>query len=417
MFEVNLVPELKNDAIKALKTRNLILFVCIVASILSVAVVLLLLAIKGGQDIAMASQDSKTETLSAKLNEFSDLSELLTIQDQLANLSAINDNKMAVSRIFGLLVIMQDSGQDEITFSSIDFTAETLTVSIEGQANALTTPYIDYRVLEEFRKNASLITYDYGDYVDSTGTTIPSYCLEDTDSNGDQYHSDYYNADYALWNFEEEGCNPSNLERDVILSYNVNPDTGTNPNESTTSESSDTTTDGTTSTSDATTDATTDTSTSTTEIVDDGTSQIAIFRTPLFNEWWSDGYLSLDGSISGVPHFESSCTTYSGTESNGSVSWTQNNDCLAVPTGITITESSNGTDESDGLVLRFAGEFVIDSEMFNYNNHFMTWSGPSGANVTDSFVQIADMFAKRAADCAADDETCNSATNAGGSEE
>ena len=59
MFEVNLVPELKHDAIRALRTRNIILFVCIAASLVSLGIVLILLSIKGGQDITMASQDGR----------------------------------------------------------------------------------------------------------------------------------------------------------------------------------------------------------------------------------------------------------------------------------------------------------------------------------------------------------------------
>ena len=76
MFEVNLVPELKHDAIRALRTRNIILFVCIAASAISVLIVLILLSIKGGQDITMSNQDNRIETLSSKLNAFSDLNEI-----------------------------------------------------------------------------------------------------------------------------------------------------------------------------------------------------------------------------------------------------------------------------------------------------------------------------------------------------
>ena len=158
MFEVNLVPELKHDAIRALRTRNIILFVCIAASLVSLGIVLILLSIKGGQDITMASQDGRIDLLSSKLNAFSDLNEILTIQDQASNLSTISAEKNAISRIFGLLVVMQDRGQDSVTFSAIDLTTDTFTMSLEGQVDARTEPYIDYRVLEEFKKNTEKIT-------------------------------------------------------------------------------------------------------------------------------------------------------------------------------------------------------------------------------------------------------------------
>ena len=394
MFEVNLVPELKHDAIRALRTRNIILFVCIAASAISVLIVLILLSIKGGQDITMSNQDNRIETLSSKLNAFSDLNELLTIQDQVENLSSISGNKTALSRIFGLLVVMQDRGQDSVTFSAIDFDATNNQLDLEGQVNAQTEPYIDYRVLEEFKKNTEMITYDYGNYVDSTGATIPAYCISDTNAAGDHYYSDYYKAYYALWNFTEEGCNPSGLERSEILSYNINPDTGASSNQ--------------------TQDGETEANNNVVQ-VDENITQIAIYRTPLFAEWVEAGYMSEDGTIANVPHFESACITYTSTaNADGELTWSDSNECLAAPDGMEITDSSNGTNDADELVLRFNARIIVDAEMFLYNNQFMMWFSPTGANVTDSFVQIADMFAKRAADCAEGDTTCNNITNSTG---
>ena len=67
MFEVNLVPDVKNEMIKALKIRNLILFICIVVSAAAIGVVLVLFSIKGGQDFAMSQQDNKLKSLSSLL--------------------------------------------------------------------------------------------------------------------------------------------------------------------------------------------------------------------------------------------------------------------------------------------------------------------------------------------------------------
>lgn len=50
-YEVNLVPDVKIQMIKALKMRNLVLFICIVVAVASVGVVLVLLGIKSGQTL------------------------------------------------------------------------------------------------------------------------------------------------------------------------------------------------------------------------------------------------------------------------------------------------------------------------------------------------------------------------------
>ena len=129
--------------------------------------------------------------------------------------------------------------------------------------------------------------------------------------------------------------------------------------------------------------------------------------------------MNLDGEIRGVAHFNSTCITYSGTEKdNGDIAWTSINDsCKLVPgsednssNGISIEQSSNGRNSSHELVLRFSAIIYIAPEVFNFNNHHMLALSPSGRrNVTDSYSQIQNMFAEKAADCARDDADCNSA--------
>ena len=58
MFEINLVPDIKAEMIRAQKMRNLIYFICFVVAAGSIGAVLFLMAIKTGQDIRMSGQDS-----------------------------------------------------------------------------------------------------------------------------------------------------------------------------------------------------------------------------------------------------------------------------------------------------------------------------------------------------------------------
>ena len=82
-YEINLVPEVKMQMIKAQKMRNLVLFICIVVSSVAVGAVVILFGIKSGQDIAMHNQDSKLKLMSDKLNGYDEFDDLITIQDQL----------------------------------------------------------------------------------------------------------------------------------------------------------------------------------------------------------------------------------------------------------------------------------------------------------------------------------------------
>ena len=129
--------------------------------------------------------------------------------------------------------------------------------------------------------------------------------------------------------------------------------------------------------------------------------------------------MSLDGTISGIEHFESACITYAGDNSSNATEpkWTSTNDsCLLVPNGtdgISIPESSNGRDSGNELVLRFNATITLDPEVYSFTNTHMLAIPPSGRyNVTDSYVQIQAMFGERAADCAEEDTDCK-ATNGG----
>ena len=157
----------------------------------------------------------------------------------------------------------------------------------------------------------------------------------------------------------------------------------------------------------------------------DGNQVVKIWRTPQYNDWYKkteregQPYMSLNGEISGVAHFESSCTTYSGIESEttNEITWESSNDeCLLVPDGIDgirISDSSNGRGASDELVLRFSASIVLNPEVYEFKNHHLLAVAPSGRyNVTDSYVQIQNMFSERAADCDPNDTACNN-TNGG----
>ena len=150
-YEINLVPEVKMQMIQAQKIRNLVLFICIVVSVASVGAVLVLLGIKSGQDIAMASQDKKLETMSAKLMGYGELGDLVTIQGQLDRLSDIAGNKTVLSRVFGALGAMLPT-TDTVQMSELRVDLETYQIRMEAQADARTAPLIDYRVLESFKK-------------------------------------------------------------------------------------------------------------------------------------------------------------------------------------------------------------------------------------------------------------------------
>lgn len=423
-YEINLVPEVKMQMIQAQKIRNLVLFICIVVSVASVGAVLVLLGIKSGQDIAMASQDKKLETMSAKLMGYGELGDLVTIQGQLDRLSDIAGNKTVLSRVFGALGAMLPT-TDTVQMSELRVDLETYQVRMEAQADARTAPLIDYRVLESFKKGVALTKYDYGNYVDSNNEELPTWCVRETDDQGNALRvGENY---YAWWDIQAEGCAalaegatvPEDSE--VKFFYNkeseVEADEVEIPVEEFEAQGIEV------------------------EYKDDGMMQILtegveertredgskyyvrrtvkrvkIWRTPQFTAWHHGGLMELDGTVSGVQHFESACIKYNGVMQSGSsvARWTSTNDCMLAPDGLVVSSSSNGRDESDNLVLKFSAQAEIAPEFFAFSNKHMMAIGPMGQNVTDSYIQIGNMFTQEARECESGDTECMSTVNSGG---
>ena len=417
--EINLVPDIKGEMIKALKLRNFIFFLCIVVASASVGVILLFAMIAGTQQAAADGKKAMIENLSKKMKSYNDLSDFITIRDQLGNLSDIAKNKTLLSRSFGILAALLPKGNDKITISelSINLSGTAPTISFDAQANAGDEPYIDYRVLDSFKKSMQFMRYDYGNYVDMNGSQIPAYCIIESGKDGATFH-DKDKGYYAYWLITGEGCNPS-YEEPTPENYDENEE-GEEGEETEENDNEDKPL-----TEDEIRLRTRGYETETY----DGETVVKIWRTPQFSEWYKtsqeegEPFMSLYGEISGVAHFESQCISYSGevNENTGAVKWTTTNEsCYLVPDGvdgIRISDSSNGRDSTNELVLRFSATITFSPDVFKFTNNHVLSLGPSGVyNVTDSYMQIQDMFGQKAEDCAPGDTSCNNSKNSGGSE-
>ncbi len=433
IYEINLVPEVKRQMIKAMKFRNIMLFVCIVLVSIAGGSVIISASIWEGQNIAMSTQDAKMKTMSKTLNSFSSLSEFLTIQTQLDDLNTINTNKKVLSRVFPILGVILPAGPDTITLSELSVDLATSTLRFDGQADAKVSPYIDYRVLESFTKGIALMKYDYGRYVTADEEEIPTRCIVETDADGNMLVEDetvngtVNKYIYAYWLKGKKGCDPARDDYGVEDEEVEEEELAT----------------GQTSTSqilqDFSLDATEEELISTEnqeqqirnefdQMINDmndyekslayaqlnsGTKMqdigvVKIYRSPKFSDWYRDGYMTEDGTISGVNHFVSECISYSGLESSGSIKWSSSNDCMLANGDVVIRDSSNGRDSNGNLVLRFNATITLNPEVFKFTNKHILAISPTSQNVTDSYRQIEGMFAERAADCADSDVVCTS---------
>lgn len=414
-YEINLVPAVKAEMIQAQRVRNLVLFICIVVSCVAVGVVVILFGIKSGQDIAIGNQDNRLELMSGKLNEYAELDDIVTIQTQLEGIDAILQEKMVLSRVFGALSVMMPAGDDDVKLSELRVDLQTSLLSMEGQADARKDPLIDYRVLESFKKGVALTKYDYGRYVDATGAEIPTQCISEADAEGNAYKVG--ENFYAWWDITIPGCEAVQLgtleDTGAEFYYSREAETEKGLEEYTGAMETQCDENGENCVEVPAPELICDVSGENCEEVpvelEEVVKRVKIWRTPQFNSWYGSKKMGLDGVITGIEHFNSVCISYRGTDTRGTVRWTSvhSDECMLAPDGLEVTSSANGRNESDNLVLKFSARTTFADEFFSFQNKHMIAIGPLGQNVTDSYVQIGNMFAQEAKDCAADDTECN----------
>ncbi|MCL2869286.1 hypothetical protein FWF48_00535 [Candidatus Saccharibacteria bacterium] len=156
MIEINLIPDVKRELLKAQKIRNLIISISILASLVAAGVVVLLaVTVYVGQVLASQMADNSINDEFNKFKSHQNVSQVLTIQDQLNNLAQLDSQRYTVSRIFGILDVISPSNPNQITVSELRYDKATRTVSIEGQAAN------GFVALEAFQKTITSTTYEY----------------------------------------------------------------------------------------------------------------------------------------------------------------------------------------------------------------------------------------------------------------
>lgn len=121
MIEINLIPDVKQELIKAQRARGVVISASIITSIVAAAVVVLLLVyIYGIQGVRSAYLDGQITTKGQELSKVEDLSKILTIQNQLSTISQLNGEKVMSSRMFDVMSAITPPGDASIAFSQIN---------------------------------------------------------------------------------------------------------------------------------------------------------------------------------------------------------------------------------------------------------------------------------------------------------
>ena len=214
MIEINLIPDVKQELLRAQATRAAVISASIITSIVAGGVVVaLLLYVFGVQAVRSTLVTNEINKQYAALSKVEDLSKILTIQKQLSSISTLNDSKRIDSRMFGVLSAVVPPAPNEVKISQININADESIITLEGQTRA-------YDSMEVFKKtlDSAMVVYKQ----DGEEKTVK---LTDSLDAGDVSYGENAQGEKVLmfsisFTYPEELFAPTS--EDVIIKLSVN---------------------------------------------------------------------------------------------------------------------------------------------------------------------------------------------------
>lgn len=153
MIQINLLPDIKKEFIRAQKARNDIISICIFIIIGCVALLGLLFfyinAVQRGQDWLVSKSISDTHKDLKKVDE---LEKYLTVQSQLSALPSLHEQKSIYSRMFAYLPVLNPAPPNNVGIGKLYIDESNTSVTLTGSA----TNFPAVNVFKNSLENASL---------------------------------------------------------------------------------------------------------------------------------------------------------------------------------------------------------------------------------------------------------------------
>lgn len=134
MIQINLIPDIKQEMLKAQRTRRMAISASIMVGILAAGVVVALGAVYGVQLVYANSTKDTIKSEYKALKNIDNIEDVLTIQNQLATLQSYQDERTIDSRIFDVLSAINPADPNNVKFSSVKLDPSTNLITIEGSA-------------------------------------------------------------------------------------------------------------------------------------------------------------------------------------------------------------------------------------------------------------------------------------------
>lgn len=160
MIQINLVPDIKQEMLRAQRMRNVTISLSILVGIIAGGAVVALGLVLGAQAAVEAYTDSQIKSEYQKLAGTKDINNALTIQNQLATISGQHEKRTMNSRLLDVLNAINPAAPDDVKLSKVTLDPVESTLTLEGSAAG------GYPSTEVFRKtilNATVLATQNGE--------------------------------------------------------------------------------------------------------------------------------------------------------------------------------------------------------------------------------------------------------------
>jgi Tfp pilus assembly protein PilN len=142
MIQLNLLPDVKMEYIKAQRQRRLVTSISVIVTLVAVGLLVILLSIDGLQKKHLSDLSKDINSESSKLQGEPQIKKILTVQNQLSSLTGLHDSEPATNRLFGYLnQITPDTVN--ITDFNIDYVENKISITGTSASLAFVNQYVD----------------------------------------------------------------------------------------------------------------------------------------------------------------------------------------------------------------------------------------------------------------------------------
>lgn len=155
MIQFNLLPDVKLQYVKAQQVKHQVISISIILGSVALALlVFMLVTVDVVQKKSLSDLNNDIKTYSTQLKNVSDLSSILTVQNQLNTLPTMHDKKVVAARLF--TYVNQLTPQNTtLSQLSVSFTDNTMSFSGEAPSLDVVNLYIDTIKATTFKKSGT----------------------------------------------------------------------------------------------------------------------------------------------------------------------------------------------------------------------------------------------------------------------